>query len=105
MRQTTSFEPLSVKIDQPVWTGDELKGYKMDRQIDTSLACTIVQCRVLRAIASVDGKHRTLAPCQTKTPSPIHTKFGTIDYVAELNIGVNCGNDRIIGGAPRGGEM
>ena len=60
-------------------------------QTDRSLACTVVQCRVLRTISSVDGKHRTLAPCSTKTPSPIHTKFGMIDYVAEVNIFTNFG--------------
>ena len=66
--------------------------------LTVSLACTIVQCRVLRAIASVDGKHRNVAPCLTKTPAPIHTKFGTSDYVVEVNISADFGNDRVIGG-------
>ena len=68
-----------------------------------SLACAVVQCRVLRLICSVDGKHRTLAPCPTKTPSPIQTKFGTVDYVAEFNISAKFDSDRVIGGAPTWG--
>ena len=52
---------------------------------------------------AVDGKRRTLAPCPTKTPSPIHTKFGTIDYVVEGNISADFGNDRVVGGAPTWG--
>ena len=44
-----------------------------------------------------------LAP--TKTPSPIQTKFGTIDYVAEGNIAANFGCDRVMGVPPRGGEI
>ena len=40
-----------------------------------------------------------------KPPSPIQTKFGTIDYVAEFNISAKFGSDRIIGVTPRGGKI
>jgi hypothetical protein len=68
-----------------------------------SLACTIVQCRVLRTISSVDGKHLTLAPCPTKTAPPIQTKFGRIDYAVEVNTSAKFGSNRVMGDAPTWG--
>ena len=40
-----------------------------------------------------------------KTISPIQTKFGAIDYLALVNTSAEFRSDRVMGDAPRGGEI